>query len=633
MLDIAKCRCFSKVTSIDDINTVKCRCHKKYKIPSEKRAFYIDQNTSRVASIFYPAESPTMSETSSDSEIEHNIEQNQKETENIDDFEYLFDDSFEENANDEFDSSTAKRNTLFFKRAISEAIRYNVPPNAVCAIMNGTLVDKGYGKDDLLSTHKVRNMMVKVRAESIKDHCKSIKDIVGIKVDGKKTNGIEDFTITMEPGGILLDLFSGTDSKGITCANGTYNVLELYQSLESLLLFGSDGANNMTGIDNGAISCLERMLKRPLQRGICFQHLIELVFKRLYKEVVGVSKSPDILGGDIGEVISTDDWAKEITLKDIENLPKIPGIIQEISDNSLRKILLQNSDQEYMHGWGVIVSTGQCADEKFLNKKPKKVSNARFYNTASAMLRLQPQVDENFAQFNELKLMNHISVNFYIPLIMEAKQNWQIECGAQMFHRAIVLLNETLKNHPKLLEISRKVLSNNSYYCHYESILLKRITDETDKNFRQKCIQTIISAREKEEQRISDLEDDPDCEDLLVRKFVKPKINQINFMANSYKELLGDIDAWNIKKVTSPPLLQKMSNDFLIENVLGKTMNLRLPKIPHHSINNEKHVQETFKTLQTANPDDHDKRLGTLVVTAESRSKRPKSKGNKSAYV
>ena len=75
--------------------------------------------------------------------------------------------------------------------------------------------------------------------------------------------------------------------------------------------------------------------------------------------------------------------------------------------------------------------------------------------------------------------------------------------------------------------------------------------------------------------------------------------------------------SWNIIDVTPPPILQKIEDANLVERILDKDFSL--PKIPHHSINNEKHVQEVCKTLKTAAHNDHDKRLGTLVVNDELR--------------
>ena len=99
--------------------------------------------------------------------------------------------------------------------------------------------------------------------------------------------------------------------------------------------------------------------------------------------------------------------------------------------------------------------------------------------------------------------------------------------------------------------------------------------------FQKKCVKIIIRAREKEQQRIAALEGHPNYENKIVRKFIKPKINQINFNAKCYKTLLGNIDSWDIDDVTPPPLLQKIGNNDLKDLCLGKELLLKLPKIPH----------------------------------------------------
>ena len=58
---------------------------------------------------------------------------------NYDDFVTEFNDSFVKTLEvlSHENDNLEKRNTFYFKNAISEAIRYNVPPNVACAIMNG----------------------------------------------------------------------------------------------------------------------------------------------------------------------------------------------------------------------------------------------------------------------------------------------------------------------------------------------------------------------------------------------------------------------------------------------------------------------------------------------------------------
>ena len=101
--------------------------------------------------------------------------------------------------------------------------------------------------------------------------------------------------------------------------------------------------------------------------------------------------------------------------------------------------------------------------------------------------------------------MNKISVNFYIPIIMEAKQKWQIEFAAEIFHKIIFLVDKTLNDHPKNLKIDYEAIANDSYYCHDESILTLGITNESDKTFRKKCYMIIVLAIKTEEKKIAKL--------------------------------------------------------------------------------------------------------------------------------
>ena len=56
----------------------------------------------------------------------------------------------------------------------------------------------------------------------------------------------------------------------------------LQADLDHLTTFGSDGANNMAGWENGAGKHFENALKRPLQRVVCLFHENELPLRALF---------------------------------------------------------------------------------------------------------------------------------------------------------------------------------------------------------------------------------------------------------------------------------------------------------------------------------------------------------------
>ena len=96
LLDIAKCRCYSRIASIDNINDIKCKCTQKFKIPSEKREFYVDQNTERSKSVFFSKNSVLPEPNKVKPKSLPNSNQIKREYGNYDNFITCFDDSFEE---------------------------------------------------------------------------------------------------------------------------------------------------------------------------------------------------------------------------------------------------------------------------------------------------------------------------------------------------------------------------------------------------------------------------------------------------------------------------------------------------------------------------------------------------------
>ena len=62
-------------------------------------------------------------------------------------------------------------------------------------------------------------------------------------------------------------------------------MLKTHKSLETVNSASTDGAANMTGIDNGAVRLLELSLERPLQRIVCILHGVELALRKIFEAI------------------------------------------------------------------------------------------------------------------------------------------------------------------------------------------------------------------------------------------------------------------------------------------------------------------------------------------------------------
>ena len=67
--------------------------------------------------------------------------------------------------------------------------------------------------------------------------------------------------------------------------------------MENLNLVGSDSTSSMTGVNNGAIRCMEEIIYRPFQWAICLLHLNELPLRHVFITLDGTTKSPDAFSG------------------------------------------------------------------------------------------------------------------------------------------------------------------------------------------------------------------------------------------------------------------------------------------------------------------------------------------------
>ena len=72
---------------------------------------------------------------------------------------------------------------------------------------------------------------------------------------------------------------------------------------ETLAAVGSDGADAMTGIYNGAIRCLEELCKRPLQLSICLLHCNELPLRHVFQALGGSTVAPACFSAPIGQSV------------------------------------------------------------------------------------------------------------------------------------------------------------------------------------------------------------------------------------------------------------------------------------------------------------------------------------------
>ena len=152
-----------------------------------------------------------------------------------------------------------------------------------------------------------------------------------------KTEIEEHYVIVGEPGELYLTHFSVEDGKGVTVGKAIYKELENTDLQNSLSIVGSDGTAIMTGKHHGSMATLEQFLQIPLQWVICLLHTNKLPFRHVFKDLDGVSLSPDSFSGPIGKKLNglVSDWQvvnfKPFSFIEFPQLPK--EVIENLSSD------------------------------------------------------------------------------------------------------------------------------------------------------------------------------------------------------------------------------------------------------------------------------------------------------------
>ena len=92
----------------------------------------------------------------------------------------------------------------------------------------------------------------------------------------------------------------------------TLSPLKRKINLNNLSVLITDGCAKMVGWKTGAHATFEKIMKKPLQRVICFFHHLEKSFEKIFLLYDGPTASPDSLSGPIRQIIKGDSHKKPV---------------------------------------------------------------------------------------------------------------------------------------------------------------------------------------------------------------------------------------------------------------------------------------------------------------------------------
>lgn len=184
---------------------------------------------------------------------------------------------------------------------------------------------------------------------------------------------------------------------------------------------------------------------------------------------------------------------------------------------------------------------------------------------------------------------------------------FNIKYYSSVVYGSVILSNFirwTLCLPPNLRNVIIKVVNNNSYYAHSESILLAMLFDSR-KAIRERAITKILHFR------------DTVYDSSNLREYRKPKIN---YNCTDYTDMI-DLD--DDKTLFEPPFTRDIPYDHLLEflHSEGNDIPLNDPGIPSHIQETEWYVQLLTSVSRRVIEKNRER---VMAVTAESRHKVPR---------
>lgn len=534
------------------------------------------------------------------------VEDEIKETEDIDEIQQSFNAEVESNNHDHYKPSCSKKKEFPWQMRLTlqstslNCDRYGVSDRAAAAIASSVLEDIGVISETdtslVIDRHKIRREKSRTRKE-LQQSQLDLDELHGIYFDGRKDHTLviekigskqfrrtikeEHYSIIKEPGSDYLSHVSPNSSsaKDIT-ASIVSCLTERGVSLEFLDVVGCDGTNTNTGWKGGAIRQLEVHLGRPLQWAICLLHFVELPFRHLFQHLDGETSGPRSFMGTIG--------------KNLIGCEKLSVVNFQLIDCEIPEVDMQllSKDQRYLFDISQAIKSGNVPND-LSNRDPGPISHARWLTCANRILRLYVAVEN--PSYALIDIVTYI-LKSYMPVWFEIKCSKYITNGPIHLYRAI----ETSRYLPgDLKKVVFSVIERNSFFAHPENLLMAMVFDDR-KHIRELGLRRVLKARQTVPKGKG------------IRNFITPTLN---FDAVDYTQLID----WNVEKISSPPLLRRVTNEEIHSFIQsGDIPDWDVKKFPCHTQAVERCVKlVTEASLKVCGPQSRD---GFIRATLKSRS-------------
>lgn len=621
VFDICTCKCVDSGMQ----ERSKCTCPLSCKIPEAEWGFWLDQKTVRRmyigkedkqeterlrkkesrASKRFKFELNSCSQKSPIDEQQISYESDNTDNElSDDDDDDVLNAEFNviEMSSDDADSDNpSPRNTKQYPELCKALDRCKISNRHACLVVNAVLKDLNQlSGETAIDPAKLRRQRIVHRKKEAYKHADDIQKVTCIGFDGKQDETIverlgirrtineEHYVMVGFPNQCYMDHVVPESKKAVDIAKEILSVITDTDSVNSLQALLCDGTVCNTGKTNGVIRQIEQGVGRPLQWLVCLLHTNELPLRRYISALDGgFTRGPSSYTGGIMSSLNFD--PKDMP---IAKFKPVAGKVIEVDDEFKKDL---SSDQSYLLRACLAVQQGYVENEeiKILQSlMPGNVNNARWLTTANRILRYYMSQEVCSEQLE--KIVRFI-VNVYAPSWFNIKSHPSCADGAKNF---FFLLKQCYLMGEQDWKLVEPVLQNNSYFAHWENILLSGMCDEDD-DVRKFCSEKITTARSS-------------SSSTGVRVFDKSTI-LLNAAASNYIDMID----WTTVVVTPPPLLTSINNDDL-----QQCHHHLFSGIPCHSQQVERAVKDISAT--TSRVYGHTARHGMILQCNTSRVQLPK---------
>ena len=214
---------------------------------------------------------------------------------------------------------------------------------------------------------------------------------------------------------------------GAVQAQVTLNVLQDYDSVDSILAVFVDNTPANTGAKNGLVVHLERMLGRNLHTIGCSLHQNELPLRALFKKLDGEAIGPTTFTGPLGKKCK----------KDIHNDPQVlfEKVETTLVDGFIPSPVLKDlsSDQRLLYEYCKGIGRGRV-DKQWSSRKIGPLNHARWLTLAIRILCMYTR--DNKPTSNLTKLVYYI-VRVYAPAWCKIKLSSKLQESPSLLFNTI----------------------------------------------------------------------------------------------------------------------------------------------------------------------------------------------------